>query len=795
MSENKNILNLVSEETFVEKMTALTDAVTEKSQLKPRVEELEHIINGDDNTPGIVETLETKVDKQEGKGLSSNDFTDALLNKLNSLENYVHPEKHQISEIHNLQNILNGKQPVGDYATRAELEAEATRAQEAEELNAQQLLTLVGNVEGDAAKSMREIAKEEAQAEVGTLIGAAPEALDSLEEVAQWIQNDESGTQVILNDISTLKNKVDTEDKTVSEYVTDVVNAQAHVTESEMTSYVDQEIWSANSHAAENLFPSYRSNLYDLMDESGLPVNGLAVSTDGKLAVAIFGDATNLDKTTDIVALSNDSGKTWKSIKLPVSRNWRGVIFENPDTPATYYHDLFTIWSYGSAITAEDGKISEANDGVLLESNGGESWEIKTSDTDSPWVGIVDYCASHALMGRLCVIHAATYLDGTARIWSGNSGGYAYTDAVYTKVAITPPDYYGHVIFVAEDGTIREASHYDSDLIEGASSKLPKDNISHAMYIDDLGFVVLSVSETNSCLLLGGSSGSNWESFDLSGPYNHIAAFENKCLIWGSARELWDKVMLFDGVSFDKWYENIGYVDSLSFVGGQLCCIDSGACYTTLSVEKKQNEQDIVNAIADNSNSIALLQGKHLYLHSIFVAYKHTSTTGDGQFQFSTIVINSDPNPYTLRHNSGGSSWKEMNQEDAYNLYRFWKAISQCQFNPGGYPIEGKEYPYMASGSLSAEFKTPNSIVQSIKTQLYQFSKGGWRRYLIVNATNTNSTSLGSSVLEVSCGTPTMNTSGEDVSNITDVADILASDLSNYTGQDFKIIDTLSQLF
>ena len=794
MANAKNVLNLISEETFVEKLTALTDAVTEKSQLKPRVEELESTINGDDTTPGIVETLENKVDKAEGKDLSSNDFTDALLDKLNNIEananRYIHPEQHQISEIENLTKTLDSKQPAGDYATRAELEAETARAQEAEELNAQQLLTLVGDVEGDTTKSVREIAKEEAHAEVGTLIGAAPEALDSLEEVAQWIQNDESGTQAILNDITTLKGKVDTGDKTVSEYVTDVVDAQAHVTESEMISYVDQEIWSANSHAAEDLFPVSRGRLYDLITESGLPVNGLAVSTNGKLAVAIFGDATSLGTTTDIVALSNDGGKTWRSIKLPVSRNWRGVIFENPDTPATYYHDLFTIWSYGSELIAENGEISEADDGVLLESNGGESWEIKTSDTDNRWVGIVDYCASHALAGRLCVIHAATYLDGTARIWSGDSGGYVYTDAVYTKVAITPPSHYGHVIFVAEDGTIREAGHYDSDIIEGSSSKLPQENISRVMYVNNLGFVALSVSETNSCLLLGGSSGSSWESFDLGGPYNHIAAFENKCLIWGSTHELWSKAMLFDGVSFDKWYENS--VDSLSFVGGQLRCTDNGICYTTLAAEEKQNEQDIVE---DNANSIATLQGKHLYQHAVFVSYKNTKSTGDGQFQLSTLLINSDPNSYTLRHNNGGSDWKEMNQENAYNLYRFWKAVSQCQFNPEGYPIKNKEYPYMVSGCMSIEFQTPNSIVQSIRTKLFQFSDGGWRRYLIINGTSMNGTSLGSSVMEVSCGTPTMNTDGQDVSNIIDVTDVLVSDLSNYTGQDFYIVDTVTQIF
>lgn len=37
---------------------------------------------------GLEEALDSKVDKEEGKGLSTNDFTDPLLAKLNDLENY-----------------------------------------------------------------------------------------------------------------------------------------------------------------------------------------------------------------------------------------------------------------------------------------------------------------------------------------------------------------------------------------------------------------------------------------------------------------------------------------------------------------------------------------------------------------------------------------------------------------------------------------------------------------------------------------------------------------------------------
>lgn len=64
----------------------------------------------------FISGLQTKLDalqpKVLGKGLSTNDFTTTLLNKLNSLENYVHPEYHQIAEIFGLTEALEGKQPL-----------------------------------------------------------------------------------------------------------------------------------------------------------------------------------------------------------------------------------------------------------------------------------------------------------------------------------------------------------------------------------------------------------------------------------------------------------------------------------------------------------------------------------------------------------------------------------------------------------------------------------------------------------------------------------------------------------
>ena len=89
------------------------------------------------------------------------------------------------------------------------------------EANTTALAVLVGTVEGDDKKSVRNIAKEE----VAAIVGAAPEALDTLEEIATWIGTDTTGAAAMASDITSLKAKVDTGDKTVSEYVDDAIAA------------------------------------------------------------------------------------------------------------------------------------------------------------------------------------------------------------------------------------------------------------------------------------------------------------------------------------------------------------------------------------------------------------------------------------------------------------------------------------------------------------------------------------------------------------------------------------------
>lgn len=51
--------------------------------------------------------LDAKVDEVVGKGLSEEDFTTALKEKLETLQNYVHPDSHTIGEVDGLQDIID----------------------------------------------------------------------------------------------------------------------------------------------------------------------------------------------------------------------------------------------------------------------------------------------------------------------------------------------------------------------------------------------------------------------------------------------------------------------------------------------------------------------------------------------------------------------------------------------------------------------------------------------------------------------------------------------------------------
>ena len=72
--------------------------------------------------------------------------------------------------------------------------------------NTDAITVLNGNVNTDG--SVAKIAAAAAKAEVAIVVGAAPEAMDTLEEVALWIANDKSGAAAMANDIAANKTAI-----------------------------------------------------------------------------------------------------------------------------------------------------------------------------------------------------------------------------------------------------------------------------------------------------------------------------------------------------------------------------------------------------------------------------------------------------------------------------------------------------------------------------------------------------------------------------------------------------------
>lgn len=127
---------------------------------------------------------------------------------------------------------------IGDYAKAADLTAAVDRigAIEADYLKAADKTELQGNIDTvsgkvttligeDAGKSARAIAAEELAKQLIT--ADAKESLDTLAEIAAWIQNHPDDATAMNEAIVALQAKVDTGDKTVSAYVTDAINALA----------------------------------------------------------------------------------------------------------------------------------------------------------------------------------------------------------------------------------------------------------------------------------------------------------------------------------------------------------------------------------------------------------------------------------------------------------------------------------------------------------------------------------------------------------------------------------------
>lgn len=176
-------------------------------------------------------------------------------------------------------------------AVNKAIEDEAKRADTAEKANAAAIAALVGTVEGDNAKSVRNIAKEE----VALIVGAAPEAMDTLEEVAKWIADDKSGAAAMAADIKANTNAI----AAINNETTGVLATSKEYTNAEIAKLTNSEtgiLALAKAHSDANLVTAKAYSDANLATAKGYSDTNLAAAkkySDDAIAALLVKNVDN----------------------------------------------------------------------------------------------------------------------------------------------------------------------------------------------------------------------------------------------------------------------------------------------------------------------------------------------------------------------------------------------------------------------------------------------------------------------------------------------------------------------
>ena len=149
-------------------------------------------------------------------------------------------------------------------------------------------------VGADAGKSVRTIANEELAAQL--IPANAQEALNTLAEIAAWIQNHPGDAAAMNAAITALQNKVDTGDQTVSAYVAAAIaalNIGDYATAANLTALADRV--TATELQITNLQESV-AGLGDLADKDEVTEADLAAELKAKVNAAAEGNHAHDNK-------------------------------------------------------------------------------------------------------------------------------------------------------------------------------------------------------------------------------------------------------------------------------------------------------------------------------------------------------------------------------------------------------------------------------------------------------------------------------------------------------------------
>ena len=155
---------------------------------------------------------------------------------------------------------------IGEVPTGSTVMEEIAKAQEAATYDDTDVVNKLNTlIDVDVDKSVREIAAEELAAQL--IPANAAESLNTLQEIATWIQGHPDDASAMNDDIVELQNKVDTGDKNVSAYVADAIRELGiddYATDEELANAIAAEVERAeDAYAAKSYESTVDNHLVD----------------------------------------------------------------------------------------------------------------------------------------------------------------------------------------------------------------------------------------------------------------------------------------------------------------------------------------------------------------------------------------------------------------------------------------------------------------------------------------------------------------------------------------------------
>lgn len=222
---------------------------------------------------------------------------------------------------------------IGEVPEGSTVMAEIVKAQEAATYDDTDVVNKLNTlIDTDVNKSVRAIAAEELAAQL--IPANAAEALNTLQEIATWIQEHPEDASDMNDAILALKNKVDTGEKKVSAYVADAIDAigiDDYATSQALTNAINAEISRAND--------AYAGKSYE-------------------------GTVDSHTKDTDIHVTTEDKAK-WNSAQANAEKT-AGEALAQARTQIT--SEIGT--AKGEAITAAGGLADSAKSAAVSEATG-----------------------------------------------------------------------------------------------------------------------------------------------------------------------------------------------------------------------------------------------------------------------------------------------------------------------------------------------------------------------------------------------------------------------------------------